>query len=420
MRRGWFLLVLLAGCGGKSGAMPCAGAGTDLDGDAYGPGCPAGPDCDDMDPLHHDDCSACDTGPAPGCPCAVGAPSVSCFDGTAAQAGTPPCMKGLRACDPVSQTWGACAGQVAPAPEYCDTVDNDCDGVVDDGVLSMCGDCTPGCDQVVVGDGTPFPFPGDPLPPNVQSIDVDGVGLDPSGDLVLDAQNIEFHFLWVANAGEGTVSKLDTRTGREVARYASVAHAALVDVMGVGGADVPAWGGANSPSRTAVDFYGNVWVGNRAPYDAAYPAGLQPTATKIYNSTSDCVDRNGNGVIDTSNDASGDGRIDLADPAEFFAEADECIAFTVIVGARNDAVDEYGVRAVAIDRGIDPGEPGNAWVGLFSEQAFYQLSGRDGTLVRRVPATGNFQSEVGAPVSPYGAAIDGNGMLWTTNGCCGR
>lgn len=409
MRRLALATALVAlGCGAPSGngeidaSGPCVG-GVDVDGDGFGVGCPSGPDCDDADPTTHESCSGCsESMPMAGCPCDPGAPPVSCFDGTPQEAQTPPCAKGTRTCDAATSTWGLCEGQTLPSVEVCDYEDNDCDGMVDDdGVLSMCGDCTPGCDTTSIGEGTPFPFPPGPLPADTISITPDGVGLNPDGDLILDVTTIENHYVWPANAGEGTVSKLDSRTGREVARYASVTHASVVDVMGVG-AVYPPWGGANSPSRTAVDYFGNVWVANRA-------FGYQPSATKIYNDVSDCVDRNGNGAIDTSWDANADGVITLSDPAEFFGEEDECIAFTVVVGSNNGYA-----RAAAIDSGIEPGDPGNAWIGIFNEQAFYQLDGHTGALVRRVPPTGALG------ISPYGAAIDSMGRLWAPNGCCGN
>ena len=49
-------------------------------------------------------------------------------------------------------------------------------------------------------------------------------------------------------------------------------------------------------------------------------------------------------------DSDGNGRIDITNPAEFFGEADECIAMTVAIGAQNDW------QARAID-GLGLGEP---------------------------------------------------------------
>jgi streptogramin lyase len=230
----------------------------------------------------------------------------------------------------------------------------------------------------------------------------------------LQGSVVETHYLWVANDPEGTVSKLDTRTGREVARYASVTHAVVVDHVG---RPFAAWSPSaqlHRPSRLAVDAHGDVWVANGAP-------GTQPTVTKILNDEGDCADRNGNLTIDTSHDVDGDGRISIGNPAEFFGEGDECIAMTVAVGAQG-APGDYQARALAIDVGVPvagPPNPGHVWVGMFTEQAFYQLDGTDGSLMQRVPPTGTFAAALGLTVRPFAAAIDSQGRLWSIGGCCG-
>ncbi len=399
------LFALAVGCGGSNSGNgdggtvePCT-TGTDFDMDGYGEGCPAGEDCDDFDPNVNTICpdANCSTGIFQGCPCdpAVDTP-VSCYDGPPETAGNAPCAKGMRSCDPVSSTWSACGGQVLPDIEVCDNSDNDCDGDTDEGVQSTCGNCIPGCQDTGV-DTDPFPMPTDD--PNV---DADGVGLDPNGDLVLDSSTFENHFVWPANNGEGTVSKIDSQTGCEIARYNSVSTQVIIDHTGGGGATITA-GGNYNPSRTAVDYHGNVWVANRA-------FGNQPSATKIMNVIDDCIDRNGNGMIDTSSDVNGDCVIDRGDPAEFKGDDDECITMTVVVGVNNGVA-----RAAAIDSGIEPGDPGSLWLGMNTgEQAFYHIDGRTGALKQRVPETGNLNG-----VSPYGAAIDSQGRLWAPNGCCG-
>ncbi len=393
-----------SGCGGDPGLEPCDSP-SDLDMDNYGDGCPAGPDCNENDPNLHDDC--CASGAFMGCPCDPGVDTVvACFDGPQNVADVPPCMKGQTSCDPGTSTWGACGGQVLPDDETCDGADNDCDGNSDEGVTSACGNCLAGCEEVAVGDD-PFPFPEeDP------SVIVDGVGLNPDGDLVLDQSTIESHFLWIANDPEGTVSKLDTRTGAEIARYATVTHEAS-RVRNHVNRPYAAWNsGAHRPSRTAIDFYGDMWVANRAPT-------TQPTITKIFNVETDCVDSNNNGVIDTSRDVNGDNVISINNAAEFFAEADECIAMTVAIGDQN----AYQARALAIDAGqsVEGGsnDPGNVWVGMYTEQAFYQIDGADGALLQRVPPTGTLGAAVGGTIQPYGAAIDSEGRLWSIGGCCG-
>ena len=80
----------------------------------------------------------------------------------------------------------------------------------------------------------------------------------------------QFSIIWIANSPEGTVSKIDTETATELARYAT-------------GPDAP------DPSRTAVNLRGDVAVSNR-----------RGTITKIAAQLEDCVDQNGNGEIETS------------------------------------------------------------------------------------------------------------------------
>lgn len=212
----------------------------------------------------------------------------------------------------------------------------------------------------------------------------------------------EPRFLWVTNGPEGTVSKLDAATGAEVARYATVTHAEIVDLMGVGAGALLPWGPVHQPMSAAQDFYGNAWVANAA-------FGEQPSATRIMNHPPNCFDRNDNDQIDTSRDVNGTPGIQLADPTEFFGEQDECLAFTVIVG-----VDGGFPMTLAVDAGTTPVDPGNVWVGFRLEQAYYQLDGDTGALIRRVPPTGP------SGYRPFRTAIDGAGRLWAALECCTR
>ena len=85
-----------------------------------------------------------------------------------------------------------------------------------------------------------------------------------------------------------------------------------------------------------------------------------------------CIDRNNNGVIDTSHDANGDGIIDpyltpaLGTPAaqvEYYGQADECILATIPVGAVGDIP-----RAVAVDR------KGKIWVATHTGHTLYRFN----------------------------------------------
>ncbi|MBT8491558.1 MAG: hypothetical protein KJO07_00750, partial [Deltaproteobacteria bacterium] len=377
---------------------------------------------------------------------------LDCFDGDPALAGVGACTRGTRSCLEGTNTWSACEGSAAPRFEVCnDGRDDDCDGTADEGVLNACGNCLAGCGTTGVGDD---PFPTEDDDPNV---DQTGTGLDPNGDIILDSAQVETYFLWIANSGEGTVSKIDTRTGQEVARYPSVvkSNGRLIvgDCNGAGGdkgcdaSKVPNWDasgglGNNNPSRTAIDAFGDCWVGNRAHSGGV--TGEQSTATKFFNNTgvdpeniaadipaaaSDCRDFDGDGTITTSRDINGDGKIDIGATGanqEFFPD-DECVAATVMLGEQLTASSTAaGARALAIDAGgfnvdfggPDPNNPGNAWVGMFQESAFYRVTlGFTGNTpvasTARVPETGTITSVTGATdFKPYGAAIDSKGVVW--------
>jgi hypothetical protein len=70
---------------------------------------------------------------------------VGCYEGAAGTLNVGPCVDGVRSCS--GGAWGTCVGQVTPAAETCDGVDNDCNGVVDDGVT--CFDPAAGSAQIL-------------------------------------------------------------------------------------------------------------------------------------------------------------------------------------------------------------------------------------------------------------------------------
>ncbi len=272
--------------------------------------------------------------------------------------------------------------------EICDGVDNDCDGTVDEGISALCADCAPGCEarEIPGADGW--------MPTEDNS---EGVIVDDGGALTLGRNEARAFAVWVANMDEGTVSKLDSRTGSEIARYPTV------------GAMAPAgarpWGEAcnwsnlgNCPSRTAVDQNFDAYVANRG-------FGNQGTITKYANREEDCVDRNMNGMIDTSRDLNGDGTIDMG-TAEFAGIDDECILYTVPVGGTNGVP-----RALAI--GIAPPDAfvGDVWVGLFNARQACRLDPADGSTIGCMPVD-DFQ--------PYGMVADSAGRIWTVDRSGGR
>jgi len=62
---------------------------------------------------------------------------VACYTGPSATLGIAPCKGGTRTCAADGSAFGPCIGETTPVPEVRDNLDNDCNGVVDDG-LSFC------------------------------------------------------------------------------------------------------------------------------------------------------------------------------------------------------------------------------------------------------------------------------------------
>ncbi|MBM4342757.1 MAG: hypothetical protein FJ100_05215 [Deltaproteobacteria bacterium] len=164
-------------------------------------------------------------------------------------------------------------------------------------------------------------------------------------------------YLWVANSPNNTVSRVDVDACKEVGRYAV----------------------CKDPSRTAVDFDGNAWVGCRGDGGVA----------KIIADKSKCGDKNGNGVIETSEGAGPGAVLPFG--------TDECLAFTVNPDGPTIA------RALAVDG------DNNVWVGFWNSKNLHRLDGK----------TGKSLDSVNVGCNPYGMTIDGKGDVWVQGAGCG-
>ncbi|MCL2178459.1 MAG: hypothetical protein FWC28_06130 [Proteobacteria bacterium] len=259
------------------------------------------------------------------------------------------------------------------------------------------------------------------------------------------------HYMWLANTEQGYVSKYDTNTGREVARYltifprgcsetnsgadCSTQDNGLVDVNGPIGyrrTGIDSTTGQPysvlegvQPSRTAIDYNGDAWVGNRAKFDGQERPGLtnigvtkRASMTKVANSF--VPERCRNGGAKTSSDANGNGVIDAdewyhpnrpgytwnwTDPNSY----DDCVLFTTLVCNPITALplpsDPYpnetaGVRAVAVAQGES--SAGDAWAGCWSDSKLVHLHGDTGAILHQVDLD----------IRPYGAIADRDGRVW--------
>lgn len=214
--------------------------------------------------------------------------------------------------------------------------------------------------------------------PTLESLyEVQKVGLDTTDGtlrLPLKVGDVDstFPYIWIANSGEGTISKLDVNTGVELGRYRTGP-------------------GNGNPSRTTVDQDGNVWVGNRN----------NNTITKVgLKEFDNCIDRNGNGVIDTST-----GKDDIKSWGGYFGDGqgianaqDECVLQHIALQA--DGVSTpYDIRMIAIDK------DNNVFTGGHQTKSIFKVDGKTGKIINAAMTNGSF----------YGGLIDKEGNVWAAS-----
>jgi RHS repeat-associated protein len=156
-----------------------------------------------------------------------------------------------------------------------------------------------------------------------------------------------YDVVWIANSSKGTIIKLDPETGRATGEFLATRDPNITPY----------------PSRIAVDSKGNAWVANMG-HSSIVKIGVPENGGWI--------DRNGNGLIDTSA-ALGDIRPWTGGDSTAGA-TDEAILLYVRTSAP-------GVRHVSID-GDD-----NVWVAGLGG-AWQKFDGRSGALLRTEPSIG--------------------------------
>jgi streptogramin lyase len=208
----------------------------------------------------------------------------------------------------------------------------------------------------------------------------------PSGDPCMGVgSSVDFSYIWISNSPEGTVSKIDTQSAVEVARYRT----------GPGEPD---------PSRTSVNLDGDVAVLNRA-------GGI----SKIAAVEERCRDLNGNGAIETSR-----GPDEILDWG-----TDECVLWyqDLPFVEDPDGGTDWGPRPIAWDQGevvpdgdacMRTGE--TVWVGWYTglgpnTGAFRRLDGESGATINELEVPDWAPLPLDA-IRPYGGAIDASGDFW--------
>lgn len=108
-----------------------------------------------------------------------------------------------------------------------------------------------------------------------------------SNQLQLNSETSTFPFIWISLSQRCTIAKINTETGAILGEFRTISDDAR----------------CNESSRTTVGLDGSVWVGHRGPGGATH-VGLVDS--------NQCIDRNGNGTIETS---SGYGDVKAPGPA---------------------------------------------------------------------------------------------------------
>ncbi len=190
-----------------------------------------------------------------------------------------------------------------------------------------------------------------------------------------------FSIIWIANTPEGTVSKIDTKTRVELARYYTG----------------PTNGG-DDPSRTSVNLQGDAAVSNRG-------GGI----TKFASEEVRCVDRDNSGTIETSTGPN--------DVRPF--GADECMIWHIETPVDGD--NRHGPRPTAWDAGADD-DPCNIsddrlWIGWWDYPNdighFERLDGETGVRLDLVEVL-DWDTQGQANFGPYGGAVNAEGDLFAS------
>ena len=189
--------------------------------------------------------------------------------------------------------------------------------------------------------------------------------------LQLNEQTSTFPFIWISLSQRCTIAKIDTDTGAILGEFSTISDGES----------------CNESSRTTVALDGSVWVGHRGPGGATH-VGLKEL--------NQCLDRNGNGTIETS---TGYGDVLPWDGTDSVAAnaGDECILHHVDTDAPPLSFGD--TRHMSIDGN------NNLWIGdRNGGSQFVKVDGTNGAILTEKRDFG---------CGGYGGLIDGEGVIWS-------
>ncbi|MCP4678434.1 MAG: hypothetical protein GY854_23555 [Deltaproteobacteria bacterium] len=183
-------------------------------------------------------------------------------------------------------------------------------------------------------------------------------------------------YLWLADWSSGTLSKIDTKDAREVARY----------LAGPDGYFMDSW-------STSVNPEGDVVAVNRLCSDtfpshtysdsSALEGNGRSSVTKFAADKERCIDKNHNGVKDTS-----------TGPNDVLAwEQDECMLWHTELDTEKNQI---CAGAIAWSH------KNHVWVGTYEPARVYLLDGSDGSIL----------NSASLPFGAWAGAIDSDGSFW--------
>jgi hypothetical protein len=126
------------------------------------------------------------------------------------------------------------------------------------------------------------------------------------------------------------------------------------------------------------------------------------------------IDRNGNGIIETSNDTNGDGYITGAEILPW--GQDECVLYEIVLIPGSEGTYAPGTYTGSYDtnywgvapRGMAVDANNNLWAGTSSTMKYYYINGSTGEIIKTIDVSGWNHNA-------YGAVIDKYGVIWSSD-----